>query len=100
MTRQDAISASDGEVNAFEAQYFFTWNLPHGWFLQSNGTVTANWKAEPTNRWTVPVGGGFGKVFTLGGQSWSFGAQVFYNAVHPSAGPEWSAGVSLQVLFP
>ena len=47
---------TDGEVNAFEAQYFFTWNLPHGWFLQSNGTVTANWKAEPMDRWTVPVG--------------------------------------------
>lgn len=87
-------------VDEFEAQYFLTWNLAHGWFLESNTTITANWEADPANRWTVPVGGGFGKVFTVGKESLSASAQAFYNAVRPGAGPNWSAGGSLQLLFP
>ena len=88
------------QVNDFNAEYFLTWNLPRGWFLQSNATVTADWEADDANRWTVPVGGGFGKVFAVGKQSLSPAVQAFYNPVRPSSGPDWSASISLQLLFP
>lgn len=96
-----SFAGSGGQpVDEFSAEYFLTWNLPHGWFLESNATVTADWEADHGNRWTVPVGAGFGKVFTIGKQSVSPSVQAFYNAVRPSIGPKWSASISLQLLLP
>ncbi len=92
--------SGDARFDEFSVQYFLTYNLPRGWFLETNSTVTANWTADRADRWTVPVGGGFGKVFTVGEQSLSSGVQLFYNAVRPSVGPMWSAAISLQLLFP
>jgi hypothetical protein len=88
------------DVNQFSAEYFLTWNLPQGWFLESNATVTADWMAPEGNRWTVPVGGGFGRVFTVGKESVSPSLQGFFNSVRPDVGPDWSLSAQLQVLFP
>jgi len=38
-----------------------------GWFVTST-PVTANWLAASGQKWTVPVGGGFGRVFKMGDQ--------------------------------
>jgi hypothetical protein len=88
------------KINEFSAQYFLTYNLPRGWFLESNATVTADWEADQSERWTLPLGGGFGKVFTLGARSLSVSTQAFYNEPRPSTGPSWSVALSLQLLFP
>src|SRR5262249_18912337 len=48
-------------VNTFLAQPFINYNMEHGWFLTSAPIITANWLAAPGERWTVPVGGGFGR---------------------------------------
>ncbi len=90
----------DSSVNAFGGEYFLTYNLPQGWFLESNATATADWEAPENARWTVPLGGGGGKVFTLGKQSLSASAQAFYNIVTPSSGSDWSLSVALQILLP
>ncbi len=88
------------KINEFSAQYFLTYNLPRGWFLESNATVTADWEADQSDRWTVPVGGGFGKVFTLGTRSLSVATQAFYNQPRPRTGANWSVTLALQLLFP
>jgi hypothetical protein len=88
------------EVNAFGAQYIFNYNLADGWFLYSNATITANWRVDSDDRWTVPVGGGVGKIFKLGDQSVSLSGQVFYNVVTPSDGPHATAIVQFALLFP
>ena len=88
------------KVNQFSAQYFLNYNLPGGWFLESNATVTADWEADQSDRWTVPLGGGFGKVFTLGSHFLSVSTQAFYNEPRPSTGPQWSVVLGLQLLFP
>ena len=97
-----AMSAGGGgtRVNAFETQYFLTWNLPDGWFLQSAGTITADWVADAAQRWTVPVGGGFGRVFAVGAESLSVGVQTFYDAIRPDAVAAWTALGSVQLLLP
>jgi hypothetical protein len=43
-----------------------TYNLPAGWYLSSVPIITANWEASSGNTWTVPMGGGVGKLFRLG----------------------------------
>jgi hypothetical protein len=88
------------KVNLFGAQYFLTYNLPKGWFLYSNATITANWLAASEDRWTVPVGGGVGKIFNIGKQSVSLSAQLFYNIITPRNGPEVTGVVQFAFLFP
>ena len=88
------------EVNAFSAQYFITYNLPKGWFLYSGSTVSADWTANDSDRWTVPVGGGFGKLFTLGKQPMSLSLQLFSNVVKPDASPRTTADGQFSLLFP
>jgi hypothetical protein len=88
------------DVNLFGAQYFLTYNLPKGWFLFSNATISANWLADEDDRWTVPVGGGVGKVFNIGKQSMSLSAQAFYNVVAPRTGADTTGIVQFSLLFP
>ena len=56
------------KVNEFLAQPFINYNMAHGWFLTNSPLITANWLAAPGQQWTVPIGGGFGRVFKLGDQ--------------------------------
>jgi hypothetical protein len=87
------------EVNALGAQYLFSYNLPKGWSIYSNSTITANWTHEQHERWTVPVGGGLGKLSYVGPLPVSLSVQAFYNVVTPTGGPLWSANVQLAFLF-
>lgn len=87
------------KVNAFGAQYLFSYNLPDGWSLYSNATITADWTKEQSERWTVPVGSGVGKLFYVGPLPVSVSLQAFYNVVTPTGGPNWSANLQLAFLF-
>jgi len=51
------------DVNLFTWQYFVNYNMSNGWYLTSAPIITTNWKADSSNRWTIPFGGGFGKIF-------------------------------------
>lgn len=91
----------DNSVNLFTWQPFVNYNLDHGWYLSSSPVITANWKADSDNTWTVPLGGGFGRVFLLGRQPINASLQAFYNVVKPDLiGPEWSIRFTIQFLFP
>ncbi len=92
---------SDRErVSGFLMQPFVNYNLEEGWYLVSSPIITANWKAESNERWTVPLGGGFGKIFRIGHQPLNATLQGYYNVVSPRIGPDWSVRAQLQFLFP
>jgi hypothetical protein len=86
-----------GDVSQLLLQPFVNYNLPKGWYLVSAPIVTANWEAD---RWTVPLGGGFGKIFKLGEQPINGNLQGYYNVENPAIGPDWSLRVQVQFLFP
>lgn len=88
------------DVNSFLWEYFVTYNLPKGWYFTSTPNVTANWEAPRGQRWTVPFGGGFGRVFRIGRQAMNWQLQAFGNAVHPDGGASWTLRLSLTLLFP
>jgi len=90
----------EGSVNSFVFQPIINYNLADGWYLTSVPIITANWEATSGNRWTVPVGGGVGKIFKIGKQPMNAQIQAFYNIEHPSGGPEWQLRLQLQFLFP
>jgi len=88
------------DVNQLLLQYFINYNFQGGWYLSSAPINTANWKADDGNRWTIPIGGGGGKVFKLGKRPLNVSTQTFYNVEHPDFGPEWTLRLQLQFLFP
>jgi hypothetical protein len=92
----------DGEpdVNKFTFQYFVNYNLSKGWYLTMTPTTTANWESDSGQKWTVPFGGGMGRLVRFGKLPVDFKLQVYYNAERPDNGPRWSSMFSVKFLFP
>ena len=88
------------DVSQMLFQYFINYNLPGGAYLTTSPVITANWEADSGNRWTVPLGGGIGKIFRLGKLPVNAQAQFYFNVEHPEMGPEWQTRIQLQFLFP
>jgi len=88
------------DVNQMSLQYFINYNLKKGWSLSMSPIITANWQASSGNVWTVPVGGGVGRVFRPGFQPMNASVAFFGNAVHPAQGAPWSMRAQLSFLFP
>ncbi len=90
----------DEQVNLFTWQYFVNYNLDDGWYLTSAPVITANWEADSDNTWTVPFGGGVGKIFKIGNQPLNAQASAYYNVEKPEFGADWQLRLQLQFLFP
>jgi hypothetical protein len=88
------------DVNQFLFQYFINYNLPDGWYLTSAPIITANWEAGSGNKWTVPIGGGAGKLVRIGRLPVNFQLQAFYNLEKPDQAADWSLRFQFQFLFP
>lgn len=88
------------DVSQLLVQPFVNYNLPDGWYLVSAPVVTANWKADSGNRWTVPVGGGLGRLVRLGSQPLNVSLQGYYNLERPRFAPRWTLRFQVQLLFP
>jgi len=87
------------EVSQMVLQPFVNYNLSNGWYMVSDMDMIANWNHDNSQQWTVPVGGGVGKLFTLGKNAINTRLEGYYNPVRPDQSPEWSANLSLQFLF-
>lgn len=88
------------DVNQMLMQPFANFNMRHGWYLTSSPIITSNWEVNSSNRWTVPVGGGIGKIAHFGKQPVNTYAQVFRNVERPDGTTSWSARFQMQFLFP
>ena len=89
----------DEEINGSTLQYEVVYLFPEEWFFASNWVVEADWEASSADRWTVPIGGGFGKQFKLGGHYFQALAQVGYNVVRPAGATGWRAIAVLGMAF-
>jgi hypothetical protein len=88
------------DFSFFTWQYFVNYNFTDGWYLTSSPIMTANWDG-PHDAWTVPVGGGFGKVHRFGNlPPVNLSVQAFYNAEKTEFGADWSTRFQIQLLFP
>jgi hypothetical protein len=88
------------DVDQMLMQPFVNYNLPHKWYLTTSPYVTANWEKIRNQRWTVPVGGGVGKIVHLEKVPVNVYAQVFRNVERPNGTSDWSARLQAQFLFP
>lgn len=100
-----------GHVNQMLIQPFVNYNLPDRWYLVSAPIMTADWAAKGSDVWTVPLGGGVGKLFSLGQILPLEGhplaklpintqVQAFGNVARPEDGPKWQLRFQIQFLFP
>jgi hypothetical protein len=81
-------------------QPFVNYNFEGGLYLTSAPILTVDWKAESSQQWTVPVGGGVGKIFHLGKLPVNTQISAYYNAVRPDFGPNWQIRAQVQLMFP
>ncbi len=88
------------DVNQMLIQPFVNYNIRHGWYLVSSPVITANWQANPNDTWTVPLGGGAGKILRFGKLPVNVSAQAFRNVSYPHDITHWSARLQVQFLFP
>ena len=87
-------------VSQLLVEPFVNYNLDKGWFLITDIVMTANWTADSGDRWTVPLGGGIGRVFKVGSQPINSRLEAYYNVVRPDGAPDWQISFTWQFLFP
>ena len=92
--------ATSPDINSFYFQYIFTYFLPKKWYATTGPIILSNWEAEKDNRWTVPFGGGAGKMFSIGKLPADFTMQGYYNAIKPDTSADWQLRVQLKLIFP
>ena len=91
----------DPEVNITAIQPFVNYNLKDGWYLSSEQVITADWsERDSNNQWTIPIGGGIGRVFKIGKQLVNASVGVFHNLQAPRSGADWQLQFQIQFLFP
>jgi hypothetical protein len=88
------------DLNQSLIEPFVNYNLPKGWYLITDIIITANWDDDADERWTVPLGGGAGKLFKLGNQAMNARVEAYYNVEKPTTAPDWQWGFTIQFLFP
>ena len=93
-------TGSRPSVNQMLNQYFITYQLGKGWYVNSGPIITANWEANSGKVWTVPFGGGVGTVRKFGPQPVNLNVQFFGNAVYPRGGSPWGMRLEAMLLFP
>jgi hypothetical protein len=94
-------SSDRQSVNQLLIQPFFNYNFSKGWYLTASPIITSNWEAaNGVEKWTVPIGGGFGRVFAIGEQKVNASLQAFWNVVKPEGAGDWTLRAQFQFLFP
>ena len=89
-----------GSFNNGLIQPFVNYNFAGGFYLTSAPIITVNWKAASGQHWTVPLGGGVGKIFHLGKLPVNTSLAAYYNIVRPDDGPNWQVRAQVQLMFP
>jgi hypothetical protein len=89
------------KTNSLLLNPIFSYHFGEGWFVHTSPNITSDWQSAPNKRWTVPVGGGAGKVFHVGTQSVKFAVDTYYDTIRPSGtGPVWEVMATVTLLFP
>ena len=87
------------DVNLSTIEYYLYAHLGHGWWIGTSPINTANWEAAQDEIWTIPVGGGFGKVVMIGRHPINLKLEAYSFADAPSNAAEWSLILGVDLLF-
>ena len=93
-------SGSDDEISNSAFQPFVNYNLEDGWYIHSDPIFEYDWSADSSEAWTVPVGGGIGKVVKIGKMPVDLRLASYYYVEAPRTGSDWLIQFQIQFLFP
>jgi hypothetical protein len=89
-----------GSYNNGLIQPFLNYNFPGGLYLTSAPVLTVDWNADGGQQWTVPLGGGVGKIFHFGKLPVNTQLSAYFNVVRPDFGANWQIRAQVQLMFP
>ena len=89
-----------GSYNNGLVQPFLNYNFPGGTYLTSSPVMTIDWDADSSDQWTVPLGGGIGRIFHFGKLPVNTQISAYYNVVKPDFGANWQIRAQVQFMFP
>ncbi len=93
--------SGDKDTNLLTLQYFVNYNFDGGWYALTSPIMTADWEADSDHRWTVPIGGGFGRLFKIGSQPVTAQISAYKNVITPDDyGPDWQVRAMMMWMFP
>ena len=93
----------DGSFNTASIHPMLYYNIDSmpGAYLGYNATISADWEATSSNRWTVPLGVSVGRAFDMGGGN---GLDLiigpYWNVVRPDGAADWAVRFGVNWLFP
>ena len=87
------------DVNLSTLQYFVNFNMPH-FYLNTSPTMSYDWEADSVDRWTIPIGGGIGKIFHFGKMPVDMRASAYWNINAPDSAADWFAEYQIKLMFP
>jgi hypothetical protein len=89
-------------IHSMVVEYFVDYNFRKGWYLTSEQTAIANWKASSGNVLRAPLGGGLGREVRLGFQPMTVSVQAYTDVIHPDLrpSPSWQLKFQVSLLFP
>ncbi len=91
------------DVNQMLIQPFVNYNFPQhpGRYLTFSPIITANWEANSSNTWTVPLGLGIGQILKAGKLPLNVQASAYYNVEKPDVtGADWQLRLQVALLLP
>ena len=93
----------DGDYSTmgFQPNLYYNFKAVEGAFVAYNASITADWKADSSNTWTIPLGIYAGKMFDLGnGYGVEVGAGPYWNVEKPEGAADWFLKFQVNFLFP
>jgi hypothetical protein len=87
------------DVNQTAIEYFIYANVGHGWWIGTSPVNHANWEATADEAWTIPLGGGIGKVV---GHKHPINVKIeaYSYTKAPNDYADWSIMLGLEFLIP
>lgn len=95
-----ASESGEPDVNRATVQPILNYNLDNGWYLTAGTTMSADWEADSGEEWTVPLGGGVGRLVRFGEQPVDFKLVYYDNVEKPEFGADWTLQFTVKLLFP
>jgi hypothetical protein len=87
------------DVNQIFIQPLVAYNLTKGWALATMPVITGNWDYIEGEKWLIPVGGGFNKLFVVNKLPMLLMCHYYYNVVRPSLAPSSELRIQLSLIF-
>jgi hypothetical protein len=92
-------SSASGDLNQTTLEYFVYANFGNGWWIGTSPVNIADWEASGDERWTIPLGGGFGKVIGKR-HPVNLKLEAYSYAEAPTGSGDWTVLLGCDFLIP